>query len=393
MSTDVFNNFWNNPKKQYVYTDLTCANSKSDDELSFNINEGAAEISNNNEVLSSVDLSSISSSLSTYTKSSKTIPANSLLYIGGETFGKSYKKVVFGKIKDDVVNDLDWQSYVRIMFVISCIRKDNIPSKIYIDAKGTIDKDVIDEINDKLNENEINVSISLISLDSKNYNVISFDSNKEGYDFYIDNISYYIPMDIEDEFVNDVNYEEYPLEEVDLLYIPAYKYRNGAYKGILIKPTYPLYNNDIEEENKSLKVTHIKDRIAVFVKNGRGEYFKKILDVFGNHFDVNEYSSCILFKDEKTYINDDLDDSWLNDEENDWVTLENGYRVLRNNYCGLYGFANYATINDLWHNFGDVYMSVSNDDNPASEKCNLITPVVLYNPNNFDVKVDILTFV
>lgn len=394
MSTDVFNSFWNDPKKQYVYTNLTCGNTKSDDELSFNINDGNGEISNNNEVLYSLDLSTISPSLTSYTNSTKIIPAKSLLFVGSESNGKSYKKIVYGKFSEELLKNVDWQSETTIKFNICWIKDDNTPAKLLIEAKGTIEEDVVDVINKIFNENGINVVASLQSLDDKEYNLLSFDGGKEGYDFYIDNISYCIlSEEYDEEYINNDNvYNEFLLEEVNLLYVPAYKYKNGAFKGIVVKPIYPLYNNSIDETAKSLKVCHLKDRVTLFIKNNRGEYFKKILDVYGNHFDVNEFNSCIIFKDKNNYINDDLDDMWLNDEENEWVIIENGYKVLRNNYCGLYGYANYATINDLWINFGEVYMAIANEDDPSSSNCNLIKPIILYNPNDFDVKVNILTF-
>lgn len=391
MSTDLFNNFWSNPSKQYVYTDLTCANAKSEDELSFNINDGAGEISDNNSVLSSIDLSNISTSLSSFSNSSKVLPAKSLLYIGSESYGKSYKKIVFGKISDSLLNDIDWQSYTNIKFVISWIRNNNCPCKLLVEAQGTEDKDVIDVINDILVENNINVTASFITIDSKDYNLLSFVGGKSGYEFYVDNVSYYISNIEENEFINEDLLSETPMEEVSALYVPAYKYRNGAFKGIVITPTYPMYNNDINEEVKSLQLCHIKDRISVFVKNHRGDYFKKNLNVFGNHFDINEFNSCILFVDKNDYINDDLEDMWLNDDNDEWVTIENGYNVLRNSYCGLYGYANYATVNNLWTNFGDVYMVLANRDDISNANNNLLTPVILYNPNEFDVKVNVLT--
>lgn len=390
MSTDIFNNFWSNPSKQYVYTDLTCANSKSDDELSFNISDGAGEVSDNNSVLSSIDLSNISTSLSSYNNSSKVLPAKSLLYIGSESYGKSYKKIVFGKFSDSVTNNIDWRNTISVKFMISWIKNNNCPCKLLVEAQATEERDIVEVINDIFNDNEINVIASLISIDSKEYNLLSFVGGKLGYEFYIDSVSYYDLTNIEEDYVNDIKYE-CSMEEVSSLYVPAYKYRNGAIKGIVITPIFPMYNNDINDDVKSLQLCHIKDRINVFIKNNRGDYFKKVLDVYGNHFDVNEFNSCILFKDKGDYINNDLEDMWLNDENNDWTTIEDGYRVLRNSYCGLYGYANYATYNNLWTNFGDVYMIMANSDDVSNGNNNLLTPVILYNPNEFDVKVNILT--
>lgn len=400
MSTDVFNNFWNNPKQQYVYTNLTCSNMSSGDELSFNIGKGVGEISNNNEVLSSIDLSKISSDLTSYTNYSKTIPANSILYIGTDSCGKSFKRIVFGKFHKELILDEDWQSYTKICFVVSWIKEGNIPTKMVIEAQGTNNEDVIDIINNVFNDNKINVEVSLIGNDDEENDLLAFTSLKEGYDFYIDNVSYYLYNEkVEDKnyrgsFVNDKDFiKEYPMEESDYFYVPCYKYYNGAYKGIVIKPTYPIFNNDIKDEEKSLKVCHIKDRINVFIKTKTGEYSKKILDVYGNHFDRNEFESCLILNSNiRKYDEFDLEDMWLNNEDREWVSIENGNKVIRNTYCGLYGFANYATITNSWTTFGDVYMVIANDDYPNNNDRNLITPVILYNPNDFEVKIDVLTF-
>lgn len=389
MSTDVFNNFWSNPNKQYVYTNLSCSNASSDDELSFNIRNGAGEISNNNEVLSSIDLSKISTSLDSFSNSTKIIPANSLLYIGSESTGKSYKRIVFGKFIDEVIDNEFWQENIKISFDISWVKDGNIPARYIINAQGTIDEEVIDAINRLLSEQGINVVASLLSYDEEKYNLLSFESGKMGYDFYIDCVSYYISSK-EDEYYNE-EYKEYVMEESDYFYIPAFKYNNGAFKGIVIKPTYPKYNIELDEEQKSLKLCHLKDRIAVFVKDKCGNYSKKILDVFGNHFDVDEYNSCLILSNDKNIDNCDLSNMWLNDEEREWSVIENGYKIIRNNYCGLYGFANYATITNSWISFGDLYMVLAAKDTPNTKEYNLINPVILYNPNNFDVKVNILT--
>lgn len=395
MSTDVFNNLWSNPKKQYVYTDLTCSNMPSDDELSFNIRNGAGEISNNSEVLSSIDLSKISTSLESFSNSTKIVPAKSLLYVGSESRGKSYKRVVFGKILDKILNDKDWQEKIKISFEISWIREDNIPSKLVVEAQGDMEEEVIDKINRMLSEQKINVTVSLLSYDEEVYNLLSFESGKVGYDFYIDNISYYYDVDGEEEgayYNEDDGIREFIMEESDYYYIPAYKYNNGAFKGVVVKPIYPKFNSNISSEDKTLKICHLKDRIAVYVKNKKGNYSKKILDVFGNHFDIEEYNTClILSNDDSNKDNFDLSNLWLNDEEKEWTVIENGYKVIRNNYCGLYGYANYATVTNSWINVGDAYMVMSTNDSPNSKECNLLSPIIIYNPNDFEVKVNIMT--
>jgi hypothetical protein len=394
MSTDVFNNLWSNPSKQYTYTNLSCSNASSDDELSFNIRESVGEISNNKEVLSSIDLSKISTSLDSFSNSTKIIPANSLLYIGSESTGKSYKRVVYGKFNDRLINSDSWQEKIKISFDISWVKDGNIPAKFVVEAQGSIEEEVIDVINRLLSEQGINVTASLISYNDEDNNLLCFESGKIGYDFYIGGVSYYVNNEDEDSgyYYNEEDaLKEYVMEESDYFYIPAFKYNNGAFKGVVIKPVYPKYNIDIEENQKSLKLCHLKDRIAVFVKDGFGNYSKKILDVFGNHFDINEYNSCIILLNEDKKDNYDLSNLWLNDEEKEWTVIENGYKVMRDNYCGLYGYANYATVTNSWTSFGDLYMVMASKDVPNNKDCNLINPIILYNPNNFDVKVNILT--
>ena len=210
------------------------------------------------------------------------------------------------------------------------------------------------------------------------------------YEFYIDNVVYRF-VNQDENYIND-DIEEYIMEESNYFYVPSYKYRNGAFKGVIIKPNYPKYNIDIEDSEKGIKVCHIKDRIGVFTKNKNYEYSKRVLDVYGNNLDRSEYENCIILCDGKKYDEYDLDDMWLNDDSNEWVSLENGHKVIRKNYCGLYGFANYATVNDLWNNVGECYIVVASKDDITSKKCNLINPIIIYNPNNYEVKVDIMTF-
>ena len=394
MSTDVFNNLWSSPSKQYVYTNLSCSNASSDDEISFNIRESVGEISNNKEVLSSIDLSKISTSLDSFSNSTKVIPANSLLYIGSESTGKSYKRVVYGKFNDRLIDSDSWQEKIKISFDISWVKEGNIPAKFVVEAQGTMEEEVIDVINRLLSEQGVNVTASLMSYEGEKSNLLCFESGKIGYDFYIGGVSYYVNNDYEDSgyYYNDEDtIKEYVMEESDYFYIPAFKYNNGAFKGVVIKPTDPKYNIDIEEEQKSLKLCHLKDRIAVFVKDKFGNYSKKILDVFGNHFDINEYNSCIILSNSEKNDNYDLSNLWLNDENKEWTIIENGCKVMRDNYCGLYGFANYASVTDSWVSFGDLYMVMAAKDVPNNNECNLINPIILYNPNNFDVKVNILT--
>ena len=56
MATDLFGQYFNNPSKSYVYADMTC-NGSSADEISFNLSDSTGVISDNESMLSSIDLS------------------------------------------------------------------------------------------------------------------------------------------------------------------------------------------------------------------------------------------------------------------------------------------------------------------------------------------------
>ena len=43
MGTNLFEQYYNNPTKSYIYTDILCSNGPSADEISFDINDSAAE--------------------------------------------------------------------------------------------------------------------------------------------------------------------------------------------------------------------------------------------------------------------------------------------------------------------------------------------------------------
>ena len=66
MATNLFGEYFNNPTKSYIYTDLVC-NRPAGDEISFDINASNGEITSNDEVLAKVDLSDVHVGLNQYT--------------------------------------------------------------------------------------------------------------------------------------------------------------------------------------------------------------------------------------------------------------------------------------------------------------------------------------
>ena len=394
MATDLFNNYYDNPQRQAIYTNLSCPSAKSETDMTFSFNGGDGIISDSRDVLSNINMSNIKSTINEWNNSSEIIPANSIIYLKGKSYGDSYKRIVYGKFIPEILN-YSFTDDIKLNFVICYNKDNNCPCSEVISVNGYSLDDIINKVNEIFNDMKINVDMKVISYDNSNdNNLLSFESNKLGYDFYVDNVSYYIMAKYicDDEVHQDIydHYIEFPMEESLALYIPAKKYRNGAFKGLIIVPSYPKFNNDIPKENKSLMITHLTDRVNMYYKCN-DMYKRYIFDVFGDLSIVQEYENCIIFRDKQYYDDFDLSDLWLNDDDKDnFQFINNGMKILSNKVLGIYGYCNYATINSLWQNFGDVYCMIAAPDIENSDTYNYINSAIIYNPNNFDIKLNIL---
>ncbi len=374
MSTDVFNNFYDNPRKQAIYANMVCPGASSLNETKFSINDGAAEISNNNEVLGTLDLSKIASTgISNWNKQSKIIKGKSLLYLNNDAKGESYKTVAFGNLPYNIFDNNEAILHICLQF----LKNDCIPCTEMIDVMGNSYDDILLELNNKLQNTYIDAHID--------NNLLYFSSNNIGSDFYIDDI--YIKY----TDMNNSSHVKY-LEEDISKYVPSYKYNNGAFKGVIINVEYPKYDNNIDSSHKSLKYVHISDRVNMYEKNDEcldDCYNKHIFDVYGNLTLSEEYNNCLIFND-KNYSEEDLNDNWINDDE--YVIIYNNMKIKKRHILGLYGFCNYATCNNLWRNFGELYAIVASDDAENENVKNLIPSLVIYNPNDFEIKLNILSW-
>lgn len=387
MATDLFNNYYNNPQKQAIYTSMSCPSGSSEDEYSFSINGSEGIISNNKDILASIDLSKINTGLSEWNTSSKILPANSITYIEGTSCGESYKSYTFGRFCDYVLYYDNWETMIDLSFNIEYVNKANVPTTTKIEIIGDYEHSFIDILNNKFVELGINVIASLNSFEGSDVkNLITFTAGELGYDFYINHLLFAIEIDTYHE-----NY--FVLEECENMYVPAKKYRNGAMKGIIIIPKYPIYNaSDISSAHKSLKITHVKDRVSFYLYNkNSGNYKKHNIDIFAGYFNPNEYANCLCFADKK-YDLHDVCDQWMNDENDHWISVANGAKVMAGHAGGTYAMANWATLNDMWTSFGDMYSVIAAEDDMTSGYTNLIPGVLIHNPNNFDIKINVVTF-
>ena len=374
---DLFNNYYNNPRKQAIFTNMVCAGASSENDKSFKINDGTAEIVNSKDVLAELKLENITSNVNDWNLENKTLKSKGILYVSGESFGESYKQYGYGYIKND-------EKINKLTFCVDYLDVNNVPIHVPIcikDENGVNIDDIIILINNILSENNIPLEASVYYSNNDNLrgNII-IRSLKLAHDFYISGMSYSIITD-DNGFVT---ISDIILENNNSLYIPCYKYRNGAFKGIIVKAEYPKYNNDIKDEQKSLMITHIKDRVPYYYSDSFNPdlYHKHYVDVFGN----------LTLSDETFNITNepDMTDEWINDEQH-YINY-NGLKLKRRDSIGLYGFCNYALSNNLWMNIGELYSIIATDDVENNAAANLNNGIIIYNNNDFDVKLNILTW-
>lgn len=199
-------------------------------------------------------------------------------------------------------------------------------------------------------------------------------------------------------------------------YVPAYKYKNGAMKGCLVVPTYPVYNaNDVYDYQCALRVVHIEDRIEDFLLPSKLDYYniplyvrviRDVVDSFSTKAEYDTY--CKWCKNFKPWIlSDEIPGPTLHiDEETcvpsqEWsqdyipikTMLNSIYKdEMVKDFMGLYGYCNYATKHNRWMTFGAFYARTTVDDDPSQDTRNLIPSFILFNPNPFPVTVKYMTF-
>lgn len=181
MATDLFGKYFNNPTKSYIYTNLTCSNSSSGDELSFDINDSTGTISDNNNILSSIDLKDVHVGLTEYTNDMKIIDPYSFIYVKGISRGFSYTKKYFGKITSKVLEDDEWMYKTTLIFHIKYVNKTGDKVAKCIKASGSLLADItfIEKCQELFDENGINIVITYED------GYIVFTGGELGYDFWI----------------------------------------------------------------------------------------------------------------------------------------------------------------------------------------------------------------
>ena len=200
-------------------------------------------------------------------------------------------------------------------------------------------------------------------------------------------------------------------------YVPAYKYKNGAMKGCIIVPIYPVYNaENISDYQKALRIVHIQDRVEDYILPIEYDYYNiplyiRIIRDVTDSFSRGEYETyckwCHKFK--PWILSDDIPgpqfieprkinpssniDEWSQEYIPDKVLMTSICRdSMTQDFMGLYGYCNFATKHNLWSTFGNFYAKTTIDDDKSTDSRNLIPSFIIYNPNDFPVTVKYMTF-
>ena len=90
--------------------------------------------------------------------------------------------------------------------------------------------------------------------------------------------------------------------------------------------------------------------------------------------------------------NIDDPDVWENNPNKANVNYIDSHESLSVKYIGLYKYMEYLSKNDLWLRVGDAYMITGKNDDPDSNVKNLLSSLIIYNPNPYPIKVKYMIF-
>lgn len=199
-------------------------------------------------------------------------------------------------------------------------------------------------------------------------------------------------------------------------YVPAYKYKNGAMKGCVVVPTYPVYNaGDVYDYQRALRIAHIEDRVEDYLLPSELDYYniplyvRVIRDVVDSFSTKSEYDTyCKWCKNFKPWIlSDEIPGPTIQinpdtcESDHEWSQESIPVKTMLNSiyedemlkdFMGLYGYCNYLTKHNRWMTFGAIYARTTVDDDESTDSRNLIPSFIIYNPNPFPVTVKYMTF-
>ena len=397
MPTNLFGKYYTDPKKQYIYTNISCKNN-SNDNTNFKFSGDKGVIVNGAVELANLDISSIFEYITDWKSETRIIEPYEFVYYRGFSEGLSYQRNVFAKVPEELASDEDFEYVTGVEFTIKYY-KNACPFIKVIHGEGNLEELIkfTEAVQEELDKNEIPVTITYED------GAVIFTSTVLGYDFYISsdlhtNAIKLISDYIDPSFGEDGN--SVYLYDFKQGFVPPKKYRNGAFRGILLKPTYPQFNDgNILDEQRALKIAHLKNRIEfdtpVLLDGGFIVYDKQIKDVIDSYHEVGEMEKFNRWRnpDSESYCESPWEE-WY-EQPSDYNKSEiKGIKSFNKNenITGLYGFINWVQRNDAWTKFGSFYSIITPKDAVDSDNKNLVDSFIVYNPNPFPVQVSSMVF-
>ena len=377
--SNLFNKYYTDPKKAYLLSDLSCKGNSAN-ETTFSIANSEGIISDSLNTFATFDLSSISEHLLEWKSESRIIEPYSFVYFKGFDYGWAYQRNAYVKIPDEMVNEPDFEFITNMDFDVYQY-KDGVAHKCEVRARGSIEdnRSFITDAQEILDENEVAINVTVEG------NLVILTSTVVGREFYItteckNNTVRLYQESIDVSTGEPVVTTEVYLYDYPIAHVPNKKYRNGAFKGVILKPIYPQYNDStITDEMRSLKIGFLPDRIEVdkpLCVNGHVLYDKLIFDVDDTYNDINE-----KMRYEKVCSTDYINPVEYTSEWEDKNTL-----------MGLYGYVALAIKRKELLNIGALFVCLENQDVADSAHRNLLPSFILYNPNAYPVQVQSLLY-
>lgn len=183
MGTNLFSQYYNNPTKSYIYSNMTC-NGASADEISFDITDGNGVISDNENALATIDLSGVHVPLTQYSMDMKILNPYEIMYVRGLVKGESYMRKAYKLICRDAILSDEWMYESGITFVIKYTDKKNLRKIRFVKAVGSLsaEKTFLEVCQELFDSMKLPINVSFEDMH------LVFTSTELGYEFWVSHV-------------------------------------------------------------------------------------------------------------------------------------------------------------------------------------------------------------
>lgn len=453
----IFSKHFVNPKNRFITVNgLVCKGGGGENGISFS--DGNVVAKGSLETTKLMNIADVFSPYSNYTLSSANLMPGDIYEIPTLTFGEQRAEFSFElplHYKDPFIlkslpknfgiefdltildpfgecvtarlkfNPIDATSQVQNFF--SCL---GVPISLHIETKPLLDlncglsknADIFKtKITDKVHACLSKASKRKYKTEEYKRAYMIFKSDIAGYKFHIRNVKVheYIlsdeypesPFDKDSEDDTRV-YKEVKLVEDVCRRVAPIRYKNGAYKGLIVKPEYPKFNaDDIKASEKTILLTHIPDNLSllgipqksdmspleceecqepsIIFDEDDEKYFDGALYYTNEEFETILQGLYIGSEEpsdkSKIYVTPPTKKDTILEKDNSKLPAYNGETLVE--------YLKYVSLNNLWNVVGDIYIIMGQDDSDENFGKNMVRKAVISNPHPFPIKVNFITYI